>query len=75
MAGPLRGGGTEGLPVIYDNNFESDVIGSRMVSTILKLKSAKSEAHIELNDKCIHEKVGILLIGVWPSFSTSGLRW
>ena len=31
-----------------------------MVSTILKFKSAKSEAHIELNDKCIHEKVGIV---------------
>ena len=45
---------TDGLPVIYDNNFESDVIGSRMVSTILKFKSPKSEAHIELNDKCIH---------------------
>ena len=51
---------TDGLPVIYDNNFESDVIGSRMVSTILKFKSPKSEAHIELNDKCIHEKVGIV---------------
>jgi len=30
----------DGLPVLYDNNFESDVIGSRMVSTILKFKSA-----------------------------------
>lgn len=30
---------TDGLPVIYDNKFTSDVIGSRMVSTILKFKS------------------------------------
>ena len=38
----------DGLPVLYDNNFERDVIGSRMVSTILKLKAADSVAYIEL---------------------------
>ena len=50
----------DGLPVLYDNNFESDVIGSRMVSTILKFKAADSESYIELNDKLFHEKVGIV---------------
>ena len=36
----------DGLPVLYDNNFERDVIGSRMVSTILKFKAADSVAYI-----------------------------
>ena len=50
----------DGLPVLYDNNFESDVIGSRMVSTILKFKAADSETYMELNDKLSHKKVGIV---------------
>ena len=50
----------DGLPVIYDNNFERDVIGSRMVSTILKFKAADSVAYMELTEKFSHEEVGLV---------------
>ena len=50
----------DGLPVLYDNNFERDVIGSWMVSTILKFKAADSVAYIELTEKFSHEEVGIV---------------
>ena len=50
----------DGLPVLYDNNFERDVIGSRMVSTILKFKVADSVAYMELTEKYSHEEVGLV---------------
>ena len=50
----------DGLPVLYDNNFERDVIGSRMVSTILNFKAADSVANMELTDKFFHEEVGLV---------------
>ena len=50
----------DGLPVLYDNNFERDVIGSRMVSTILKFKAADSVAYMELTEKFSHEEVGLV---------------
>ena len=47
------------LFVMYDNKFVRDVIGSRMVSTILKYKAANSVPYIE-QDKCVHEEVGLV---------------
>ena len=47
------------LFVIYENKFLGDVIGSRMVSTILKYKAADSVANIE-NDRYVHEEVGLV---------------
>ena len=35
------------LFVIYDNKFLGDIIGSRMVSTILKYKAADSVSYID----------------------------
>jgi hypothetical protein len=49
----------DGLFVIYDNKFLGDVIGSNMVSPILKFKAADSVAYIEYN-KGIHEEVGLV---------------
>ena len=44
---------------MYDNEFITDVIGSRMVSTILKYKAAHSTPYIE-QSKSFHEKVGLV---------------
>jgi hypothetical protein len=44
---------------MYDNKFVTDVIGSRMVSTILKYKAANSVPYIEQN-KSVHEEVGLV---------------
>ena len=45
--------------VMYDNKFVTDVIGSRMVSTILKYKAANSVPYIK-QSKSFHEKVGLV---------------
>ena len=47
------------LLVMYDNEFVTDVIGSRVVSTILKYKAANSVPYIE-QSKSFHEKVGLV---------------
>ena len=47
------------LLVMYDNKFVTDVIGSRMVSTILKYKAANSVPYIE-QSKSVHEEVGLV---------------
>ena len=47
------------LLVMYDNKFVTDVIGSRMVSTILKYKAANSVAYIE-QSKSVDEEVGLV---------------
>ena len=47
------------LLIMYDNEFITDVIGSRMVSTILKYKAAHSTPYIE-QSKLFHEKVGLV---------------
>ena len=47
------------LLVMYDNKFVTDVIGSRMVSTILKYKVANSVPYIE-QSKSVHEEVGLV---------------
>ena len=49
----------DGLFVIYDNKFIGDVIGSNMVSTIIKFKAADSVAYIN-HSKGIHEEVGLV---------------
>ena len=49
----------ENLLVMYDNKFVTDVIGSRMVSTILKYKAANSVQYIE-QSKSVHEEVGLV---------------
>ena len=45
--------------IMYDNEFVMDVIGSRMVSKILKYKAANSVPYIE-RSKSFHEKVGLV---------------
>ena len=47
------------LLVMYNNEFVTDVIGSRMVSTILKYKAANSVPYIE-QSKSFHVKVGLV---------------
>ena len=47
------------LFVMYDNKFVRDVIGSRMVSTILKYKAANSVPYIA-QSKSVHEEVGLV---------------
>ena len=44
---------------MYDNEFVTDVIASRMVSTILKYKAAHSIPYIK-QSKLFHEKVGLV---------------
>ena len=44
---------------MYDNKFVTDMIGSRMVSTILKYKAANSVPYIE-QSKSVHEEVGLV---------------
>ena len=45
--------------IIYDNEFITDVIGSKKVSTILKYKAAHTTPYIE-QSKSFHEKVGLV---------------
>ena len=44
---------------MYDNEFVTDVIGSRMVSIILKYKAANSVPYME-QSKSVHEEVGLV---------------
>jgi hypothetical protein len=47
------------LLVMYDNKFVRDMIGSRIVSTILNYKAANSVPYIE-QSKSVHEEVGLV---------------